>query len=349
MNKIFTEFENENSLRSYPFASGCSITDTDGNSIGSGILIDAALYPVNSIGNLYLSSIDTSGTISISDSQKVIMTSVHEPGSDMLEFYDTTELRRHVGTMIASSSEALDVLVNGTKDRKFKQDATLFASACVFAVTNDGVLSIDVDGTGQTDGIVEFTNSSEDEIRVSTNGSNLRFDIVPLPELHIPTSIQHIYCIVDGKTPFRIQKLQNGLFDGDHIGSAPGNTVVVYLDNIERSDVCSNAHRENTLEMTDTCECSSSPEEPEQIEIPEFYQEEVVDIPNGCDSAFYLAVPNIGSYDNPLSLTLVNGEIRPKTESQIAVSLNNTDVGTNILADNITSKGVILQVPGLSH
>ena len=43
MNRLFREFENENAMRTYPFASGCFVKDTKGISIGTGVLIDASL------------------------------------------------------------------------------------------------------------------------------------------------------------------------------------------------------------------------------------------------------------------------------------------------------------------
>lgn len=343
MNKIFLEFENENTQRTYPFASGCHTVDTDGIPIGTGILIDAALYPVNPKGPLFLSSIATDGTVSISDSTGVIMTSRHEVGTDALEFYDLSGFRRHVGTLLAASPEALDTLVGISKERTFRASATEFSSACVFPIENDGVLSVDVASVGIRDGQVGFANASDDEVRVSTDydGRALAFDILPRPTAEIPDSIRHIYCIVDGKTPFRIVKLPSGL------PGIPGNTIAVYLDNLDRGAICGNAHREDALVMADTCDCSSdSGDAP--VDIPETYQAEAVDIPLGADSAFYLAVPNFVGYDNPLSLTLDDGVRVQKTDLDVETDPTGRKSASGAGKDDFTSKGVKLQVPGLA-
>ena len=335
MNTIFQEFEYENTRRTYPFASGCKVTDTDGIPIGTGILIDAVLYPVNPEGIIYLSSISQDGTVEISDSKGPIMTAHPEKGSDKLEFFETGGVGRHVGTVLASSSDALGVLTNGGKERTFRPDAASFASSCVFPVRNDGVLSLDVSETGVIDGDFAFTNGENDDIRVSTNesGNELRFDILPHPTGEIPESIQHIYCIVDGRTPFRILKLSD-------------NTVSVYLDNIDKSVICSNAHRENAFELADTCDCGPKPE-PSVVAIPRTYQTAAVDITNNADSAFYLVVPNCTGYDNPMSVTLVDGIQIPKVNITTETDKVGRASAEGNFIDDTTSKGAVLQVPGL--
>ena len=340
MNKLFTEFENENALRNYPFASGCTVKDTKGVQISAGTLVDAVLYPINPTGTLYLSRIDTDGTVSISDSTGIVMTAKMKYGSATLEFYDTSVFRRHVGTIIASSSAALAVLVNTYESRIFRAAETTFAASCMFPIVNDGVLSINVNNSGSIDGEVVFANTKNDTVRVSTNttGDKLRFDVVPQPRTIQLDSIQHIYCIVDGKTPFRLQKL----------GS---NIINLYLDNLDRQDICSDAHREDALATRDTCDCdsSSSPCTPDidpPVDIPETYQVEVVDIRHDTDGAFYLAVPNMTGYDNPISITMKDG---------VTIPIRDIEITSDAYADNIdsltnstTSKGIVIQVPGLA-
>lgn len=340
MNKLFLELENENVLRSFPFASGCLTRDTSGAQIGTGVLIDGIFYPVNSSGVLFLSRIDPTGVVSISDDSRVVMTATFIPGTSTLEFYDTTDLKRHAGTLIASSVDALASLVNVYETRTFTAEETMFASSCIFPVQNDGVLSIKVPDVGVFDGEVSFSNTALDPVRVSTDasGSTLRFDVIPLPEIVELSSIKHIYCIVDGKTPFRIQKINLAQRGG-------GNTIMVYLDNIDKDDICTNSHRENTIVSVDTCDCQDPEYKPlPPQEIPEVYQTEVVDIPNGADNAFYLVAKNTLGYTNPLSITLVEGTTAPKMDLDEVV----TEGGVEVLTDSITSKGVVLQVPGLA-
>lgn len=361
MNKLFTEFENENVLRAYPFASGCTMKDTSGVQIGTGILIDAALYPVNPVGDIYLSKIGVDGTVSISDSRDVIMTATVDGGS-ILEFYDTSAFRRHTGTIVAASADALAVLTNVYSDRAFQASETMFASSCVFPIVNDGVMSINVGGTGAVDGNVAFANGNEDQVRVSTSpgGDKLRFDVIPQPHIVQLTSIQHIYCVVDGRTPFRIQKVdlvqdaQTGGSESSSSGSdftGNSNTIALYLDNIDRQDICGNANREDAIVTRDTCGCdgSSSPCTPDidpPTEIPEVYQVEVVDISNGADGAFYLTVPNMFGYDNPLSITMKDGVVVPTGDIEITDDANADNLSA--LKTSTPTKGIVLQVPGMA-
>ena len=50
MDGIFAEFENENALRSYPFAGGCVPKGEERSEIPSDVFVDAAIYPVNPSG-----------------------------------------------------------------------------------------------------------------------------------------------------------------------------------------------------------------------------------------------------------------------------------------------------------
>ncbi len=347
MNSIFLEFENENAMRSYPFASGCPCEDSNGGKIDPSVFVDASFYPVNSKGALWLSGISADGVFTVSDDTGDIMSAAFEAGSRCLEFRDFSPLERHVGTLMASSAEALAVMARPAEGREFRKGSAALASTCVFPVTNAGVLTLLTDG-GCVSGNVYFSNSDTDEVRVSTVDNTLRFDVLTRVVPDVLTSIRHVYCVVDGKTPFRILKLPKG--DGSGTGPAgdsTGNTVAVYLDNIDRMDVCSAAHREDSLVMADECEdckddCHKDPDPP--VELPDVYQVAVVDVPNGADGAFFLASPNFTGYDNPISITMDDGAILPKLELDVDVNGDNTDE----IVDTLAAKGVVVQVPGLA-
>lgn len=358
MSTLFREYENENRLRTYPFASGCTVEDTKGVPIGVGVFVDAVLYPVNATGDIYLSKVTKEGVVEISDENGVIMTGT-QAGS-VIELYDKSVLSRHAGTLVGASEEALDSLIRGGKDRKFKIEATRFASSAVFQVTNDGVLSVAVEDLSPKSGDIIFENKADDQVRVSVTendigGYDLRFDVVPQVAPFTLTSIRQVYCFVDGKTPFRIEKMPFGL------EGTKGNTVDVYLDNITRQDICDNANRTSALEEYDTCnDCRDSSDSPcdpceetcakkchveptPPVVIPAFYQAEYVDIPSEGYNAFFLAVPSLMAYENPLSLTLQDGVINPKLEVEVDKDGNNE----NIMEDTLSSKGVTLQIPGM--
>ena len=347
MEGIFTEFENENALRTYPFAAGC-IPPVDADAeIPADLFVDAALYPINPNGPLYLSSISESGEFSISDTDGVVMTGAQN--GQMVEFYDNSSFKRHVGTLMASSEEVLTEFAGRGSLREYASESTTFAANCVMPVVIDGVVSLSVGGSAPATGNVGFTNGPDDDVRVSSRRLSdgrrtLRFDVLPRPGIVVNDSIRRIICVVDGQTPFRISKLSN-------------NTIQLNLADIDRDAICSAAHRENQFEMADTCE--SAPETPRPPgTIPGIYQLAEVYIPPddenpaGAENAFYLVVPNGESdgYRNPLSITLVDSLTMPRTDDVETVEVGNSqsELADGALIDKLTSRGVVLQVPGLS-
>ena len=363
MEGVFLEFENENALRTYPFASGCLPIENGEACIPAGVFVDAALYPVNPTGTMYLSSISESGVFSISDSAGVIM---HGSASgSLVELYDTTEFARHVGTLVASSEDALSELAGRGVLRSYSVSETAFAASCVFPVVIDGVTAMSVGDSGLVSGSLEFANSPTDEVRVSSGMRDdgrrtLRFDVIPKIDIPAEPSIRRIICVVDGQTPFRI------LRNYDEEDGSGYNIVILSLSGIERDAVCSAAHRENAFVMADTCDCGSSDPEPcekpnpDPEELPTTYQLIEVFIPpdatgaeggleDGADNAFYLSVPNLTGYVNPLSLTMEDGMVAPMTtDPEVVLNGDDAELSEGALRDEVTSKGLILQVPGLS-
>ena len=347
MEGIFAEFENENALRSYPFAEGCVPGDND---IPAGVFVDAAIYPVNPSGTVYLSSISEDGVFGISDDTGVIMEGV--ASGRTVEFTDNSGLGRHVGTIVASSAEALAEFAGRGSLREFSSENAAFSSACVFPVVVDGVTSVSIGESGKASGAVGFSIGDGEDIRVSSGTledgrKTLRFDVLPRPGVKESGSIRRIICVVDGQTPFRIMKLSP-------------NTVKLSLANLDRDGVCSSIHRENHLEMADTCKCDKDTL-PEGDPLPEAYQLEEVfippdeeqkdgGIPEGTDNAFYIVVPNVmGEGRNPLSITLEDGAVSPRTEDlKVVVQGDSADLAEGEMLDEMTSKGVVIQVPGLS-
>lgn len=356
MEGIFREFENENSLRSYPFAAGCERPSDEEAVIPASVFVDAVLYPVNPVGTVYLSSISEDGVFSVSDDTGVIMTG--SASGSVVELFDTSDMKRHVGTLVASSEEELSEFAGRGSERSYLKDDAAFASGCVIPVVIDGVESLEVGEDGKIAGEINFTNGDNDEIRVSSGTledgrKTLRFDILPKPAPSVD-SIRRIICVVDGQTPFRIMKF----FDPENPELWGYNTVALYLCNIDKETVCSAAHREDSFEMADTCGCEK--DRTEHVYLPETYQKEEVFIPpdesgseggmaDGADNAFYLVVPNITPYTNPLSITLDDGDVVPKSnDPEMVISGNTAELAEGEILDDITSKGIVIQVPGLS-
>ena len=353
MEGIFLEFENENALRSYPFAAGCMPTGDEESEIGAGVFVDAALYPVNPTGRLYLSEVSDKGVFSISDDTGVIMTG--SPSGSCVEFFDLSGLDRHVGTLVAASEEVLSEFSGRGVAREYTVDNTAFASACVMPVVIDGVTSLSVAESSKVTGVAGFSNGPSDDVRVSSmerddGRRTLRFDVLPRPKIRNDASIRRIICVVDGQTPFRISKTDYGY-----------NIVMVKLGlGVNKEVVCAAAHRENQYEMADTCDCAPPPL-PAEDPIPEKYQLEEVFIPpdpdgtegglpDGVANAFYLVAPNVlGDYGNPISITLEDGMVSPKTdELKTVANGDQVELAEGEMLDDVTSKGVVIQVPGLS-
>lgn len=348
MEGIFREFENENALRSYPFAAGCVPPEDVDAYIPEGVFVDAAIYPVNPVGTVYLSGVSSGGTFSISDDTGVIMTGNASGGC--VEFTDVSGLSRHVGTLVAASPEALDEFAGRGYERSYVAENSAFSSSCVFPVVVDGVTSVSVGDSAMASGVPSFENGSEDEVRVSSRSleggsSSIRFDVLPRPGESDGTYIKRVVCVVDGQTPFRISRLSY-------------NVVMLELLGIDKSSVCSAAHRENEFEMSDTCECRQ--ERTSGAELPEAYQMIEVYIPpdrtgeeggieEGAENAFFLVAPNVLGYDNPISITLEDGIVSPKTDDlEVIVDGNSAELEDGAMTDQVTSKGVVIQVPGLS-
>lgn len=351
MEGIFSEFENENALRVYPFAAGCSLPEDEEAILPAGVFVDAALYPINPSGTVYLSSISSEGVFSVSDADGVIMTGI--PSDNTVEFHDVSDFTRHVGTLVASSEEALAEFAGRGVERAYGAENLAFAASCVFPIVTDGVQSLAVGDAGAVTGAVQFANGSSDAIRVSSAAradgrKTLRFDVLPRPGVPENDSIRRIICVVDGQTPFRIEKLAY-------------NTILLRLENVDKGVVCSAAHREDQYEMADTCSCEKQ-DPPTHDELPEAFQLEEVFIPpdegagrpegglpDGADNAFYLVVPNVIGYDNPLSITLEDGLTVPRTEDLKTVAQGTVaELAEGEMLDEVASKGVVIQVPGLS-
>lgn len=353
MDGIFLEFENENSLRSYPFAAGCSKPEDD-VMIPAGVFVDAALYPINPSGILYLSSISENGVFSISDDSGVLMSGV--ASGSTVELFDQSSLSRHVGTLVASSPDLLAEFAGRGFLREYTSLETAFSSDCVFPVVIDGVTTVSVGDTLPVAGQLSFSNKDNDDIRVSSGvlddgRKTLRFDVLPRIEAPDDRSIRRIICVVDGQTPFHIMR------------GVAYNSVVLTLGDIDKEAVCSAAHRENQFEMVDTCDCNNAEcdkDLPTKEPLPYSYDFIEVFIPpdtnkteggseDGADNAFNLVVPNLSAYINPLSITLEDGVVVPKiTDPEIVMEGQSAELVEGAMQDDIASKGIVLQVPGLS-
>jgi len=102
---IYQEWRDSNEDRNYPFAENTSLVTTEGLTLPANALIDAMLYPINLVGDLYVAKIDAAANlIELRDTaDSSIKGSSSVPFTDeLLPFYDS--FGRHVGTLVAGAA-----------------------------------------------------------------------------------------------------------------------------------------------------------------------------------------------------------------------------------------------------
>lgn len=358
MSFINPEFENVNSQRGYPFAEGCSQTSEEGMQIGAGAIIDAMLYPVSPSGCLWLSGISGDGVLSVSDDTGVIMQGECE--GDRAEMHDMTPLGRHCGTILASSEEAMRAFAFSGMASTFRKEASLFSSSCVCPIPSSGVTSVTL-GVSREEGNdirfggdFSFSNGPSDEVRVSVYSSggepSIVFDVIPSVAAESYRPIKEIYCVADGSTPFRI--IPYGFSGAPYTDGF--DSVCVYLDGIDRESVCSAAHREQGFETADACGCegcsgSQSSSSGSGSSEPAVFQ--CVAVRMSADpgtSSFSLVAPDFTGYSNPVSVSISEGKVLPKSGGlEYTVENMSATAGTGITDDSVSDNAVSIQVPGI--
>lgn len=175
---IYDEWRTRNEQRRYPFADDALLTDTvTGRRLPDSVFIDGMFYPINSSGQLYLSSIIVSeGRAYISDSTGVVATATI--AGDTLSFYD--DYGRLIGILVAGRGFA-----SVDSDMRFIEATAPIAQACIFAQNHNclnGVLL--PDGTLLTGQIFW---EGENGVQVTTEYLDgvpvIRLDAVGISEL----------------------------------------------------------------------------------------------------------------------------------------------------------------------
>jgi hypothetical protein len=340
-NTIFTEFENENRMRSYPFAEHATLVDVKGKiKLPDDIFVDAMIYPLNPIGTIYISSIDnTTGVLSISDNTGIIAVGNILTDSEEINLYSTSPIRRHAGVIIYNKQYLNGLIFGMLPNAKFNASGLPLAASTVCPIVNNDVLSIVLDGNYMY-GDIKFNNPNTTGINVVThnNGdgtSTIRFDAIPTYGDVEIFSIKKIYCITAGTTPFNISKYPY-----------ENNTMLLTLSE-GRDTICNGVHQETSYMVRDVCE---DPIEPGSYNPrPENNNELIFPVEHNC---FNIVTDDIIlGYENPISITFDDTILPSPIISNFDASDNlvdSQDVLDTISLQSRGTKGLKIEIPGLN-
>jgi hypothetical protein len=173
---VYQEWQSSNKDRAHPFSESVTTVSTVGIELPNDVFTDGFFYPINLVGNLYISEINyTAGTITIADTAdgSIKGTSTDSFGSGKHNFYD--DIGRYVGCLIEGPGAA-----NLGIDLNLTASTGLLAAAVVYAQNQQGVRGLKLeDGTVLTG---EITLIGTDGVVLSTNNDGtIRVDIVGTP------------------------------------------------------------------------------------------------------------------------------------------------------------------------
>jgi len=287
---LHREFGNLNEYRNYPFAEGASLLDKNGISLATDIIVDACLYPVTtSSAILYLSEIDmTKGTVMVSGQGYQGTLSGNE-ADGVVELYD--EKGRHAGTLVCGPGWEREKASG--RVRTFSN--AIFASSVCCVIPFSGVLSLSstanpgVSAKGRNITLLGddcITPVLEDGPR----GKRLSFDAqAPAAK---SGAVRSIVIIAKGKTPFSIE--------------ASENTALLTVPEMEREDVCYQAHQEDAIAtVADTCKDPSDTCEMKPLRA----RTERAQISAGGSGAVSLVTPDLVNHKNPALVSSIGGGI----------------------------------------
>lgn len=184
---FFTEFGNQNSSRKYPFLDDALMRDTDGIELPVDFVVDAALFPLDIVGPVYLQTLVPSTRMLVFADVATgnpVATAEWEPGSAVADVVEAGAYARGIGVVVLGDGVA-DVF-RGRGERTFLPGATTLCPAACVPILQAGVRGFLLpDGTLVT-GDVVF--AGENGVSVSSYADDgrptLRFDIngVPPPD-----------------------------------------------------------------------------------------------------------------------------------------------------------------------
>lgn len=325
---FYAEFENENSFRSFPFAEGSVMEDTNGNALDTSMFVDAMLYPTKPNGRVRLTAIDfEAGTLEVSDDDGVIGV------GSLGEVIEVVSDGRHIGTIIARN-------IQSTASLRREFNYLYFASACVFDFNPAGVTGIKI-GNEVLTGKIVFDPSSTIVPELIQKNDEYYFDLNVISATG-STDTPSIRTIV-------VMRSRGSILDVEQLNT---NSIEVNMGEVSRSNICANAHREDSINIYDTClgqDNPPSPVNPVPAVANEFW---VIPVGSVTDQAFNIVAPNLlaDAIVNPVNVQMVQGTSQPNLPS---FTRNMTEAEAEIemkklTSSNVIGNGIVLQVPGLT-
>ncbi len=143
---LYPQFRDQWEPTKYPFGDRASLRNTDGRTILEGTLLDAHLYPIGSVGKLYLSRVVVdyrTVTVYVGDDNSETLASgsfyVSSPPAS-LKLQDAYE--RPAGILVSDSDRLAMFQTWGVGTHLFKSRQTEFAASCCMPTPEIGVRGI---------------------------------------------------------------------------------------------------------------------------------------------------------------------------------------------------------------
>lgn len=191
---LFTEFENENLLRKYPFTDASTLISVSGYTLATDVLEDASICSCPSQGHVFLAEITAAGEFvfcSASSGFEVGRTPTARAGHVLVYSGDGAV----IGSVVMGEGSNF---IAAVAPLKFAATAAVLCPACVIPVPDSGLLSLAPAEGRKVAGAVTLVAGAGVEVtcRKEADKSILRVDFVGTPEPEDPCGhggvIKHI-------------------------------------------------------------------------------------------------------------------------------------------------------------
>lgn len=332
----YAEHENLNAYRNYPFAESAELKDADGAVLATDVFVDALLYPVvQEPTRARLSAMDcTSGAVTVAcESGETLSGQFSEDGDGCIELYDG--LGRHAGTFVCGPGWEREV----STGRKRMFDNLWMASSACCPVVHAGVVGItDADRKWRTTRrhlVMEGDGTITPVLTPTDRGAELRFDAQYSPYVENRSRVAQIVFAAVGRTLFDIAEVDDG-------------TVEVFTPELDREDICWQAHKEDSAAVVvDACESEDSCDTPV---IP--VRADTIKVCPSAIGNISIVADDAVNYRNPVKITPVEGDSvapRPQIETGMSQDEIFTEAHKMLERPVTTGNGVRISMPGLNN
>lgn len=333
----YSEHENLNSYRNYPFSESAFLVDDDGVELAVDVFVDAFLYPIlQEPSELRISQLKAdTGYVEVSAGDDAIAFGTEADG--VFELYDSRG--RHAGSIVCGPGWEREKASG--RDRMFSK-AWLSARACS-PVIHAGVLSLSdaEDPTVMTKRrhvVFKGDDAILPHIEQGRKRQKLYFDVLP-PVAENGNPVRQVIFAAVGKTLFSVVKASSDDDDRSALLTTPS---------MDKEDVCWQAHREDSVSVAvDVCEDGETPVCPPG-DIP--YRRESVALCADENGNISLVSDNLAGYSNAVVVKPVEGTVAPQ-EAALSSSMSQADViaeGSKLAGKPIrTGNGIKISIPGI--